>query len=244
MSTTATSSAPKSSPRPQSRPSSGPKSSAPESSPRPQARPDTAPAKDASTSAPETSPRPAARPTDSVALSREADEDSGEAGDAAARSLLDAYGMGATGGPSDTNRAVAAEAESRVGEPYKPGVDAMCADFVSDVIGSSGASPEGFSPTVRAREFGEMGAEKIGYDDLQPGDVIAFDNTYRNTRFEGDHTHVGVYAGDGQFIHRPTSGSYYEGAEAGEVIKESIEEYLAKPRDGRTATFAIGYRFP
>ena len=44
-------------------------------------------------------------------------------------------------------------------------------------------------------------AEKIDKKDLQPGDLVFF-NTMRRT-----FSHVGIYVGDGKFIHSPRSGS-------------------------------------
>ena len=81
-------------------------------------------------------------------------------------------------------------------------------------------------------------------EDLQPGDIVAFNNTYRFSQNEGDHTHVGVYAGDGQFIHRPTqSAGYQPGSAAGEVIKEDLQAYIDRDRGRFEASFAGGYRF-
>ncbi len=44
-------------------------------------------------------------------------------------------------------------------------------------------------------------AEKIDKKDLQPGDLVFF-NTMRRA-----FSHVGIYVGDGKFIHSPRSGS-------------------------------------
>jgi cell wall-associated NlpC family hydrolase len=42
--------------------------------------------------------------------------------------------------------------------------------------------------------------KKIGREDLQPGDLVFF-NTMRRT-----FSHVGIYVGDGRFLHAPSSG--------------------------------------
>src|SRR5690606_36512595 len=58
-----------------------------------------------------------------------------------------------------------------------------------------------------AREMANLG-DKIGRQDLKPGDLVFF-NTMRRT-----FSHVGIYLGDGKFDHAPSSG--------GKVRVESI----------------------
>jgi cell wall-associated NlpC family hydrolase len=58
--------------------------------------------------------------------------------------------------------------------------------------------------------------EKIGKDNLQPGDLV-FYNTLRR-----GFSHVGIYLGDGKFIHSPSSG--------GQVRIESMDESYWKKR--------------
>ena len=58
--------------------------------------------------------------------------------------------------------------------------------------------------------------EKIGRDNLQPGDLV-FYNTLRR-----GFSHVGIYLGDGKFIHSPSSG--------GQVRIESMDESYWKKR--------------
>lgn len=214
--------APTESARPKSKPSSL-------GSVRPQARPDSL-----------GQVRPQPRP-DSVAVSAEAarnappsDRVSGLLG-----GLMDNYGAGTT------SERIAERAEALVGTQFKPDDAAQCAAFVSETVSSSGTKPEGFRETVRARDFAAMGAEKIAsMEDLQPGDIVSFNNTYRFSQNEGDHTHVGVYAGEGQFIHRPTQNAGYRpGSAAGEVIKENMQEYIDRDRGRFEASFAGAYRF-
>lgn len=50
-----------------------------------------------------------------------------------------------------------------------------------------------------AREMASRG-DKIGKQDLKPGDLVFF-NTMRRA-----FSHVGIYVGDGQFLHSPSSG--------------------------------------
>ncbi len=44
-------------------------------------------------------------------------------------------------------------------------------------------------------------AERVKRDDLEPGDLVFFRSS------KGRVDHVGIYAGDGRFIHAPNSGS-------------------------------------
>ena len=121
---------------------------------------------------------------------------------------------------STGSEAIANEASTWAGSDFKKGESARCADFVSHVVESSGVRAPNFSPTVRARDFAEMGTH-VAPDQLQAGDVVAFNNTYRHSANDADHTHVGVYVGDGMMVHRPTASMPVE--------LVSLEDYLARP---------------
>jgi hypothetical protein len=152
-------------------------------------------------------------------------------------------GLGQNFPPQNRGEAIAEQAKKLVGTSFKGSEEKRCADFVSHVISQSGQKPEGFKPTLLAAEFGRMGADKIKPEDFKPGDVVAFNNTWRDSKGANDHTHVGVYVGDGQFVHRPTNqADYLPGSKPGEVIQESIEDYLKRPRS-RPAEVTGAYRF-
>lgn len=69
-----------------------------------------------------------------------------------------------------------------------------------------------------ARDMARVG-EKVGVQDLKPGDLVFF-NTMRKA-----FSHVGIYVGDGRFLHAPSSG--------GEVrIDEMSQSYWAKRFNG------------
>ncbi len=111
-----------------------------------------------------------------------------------------------SGGPSNvpnvppagnTNNRIANQAMGWNGRAFKPGQTHRCADFVSHVLQQAGAPVR---PTVRAADFANQGSA-VGRDQMRPGDVVLFGNTYRR----GQYTHVGIYVGEGKFVHRPTA---------------------------------------
>lgn len=69
-----------------------------------------------------------------------------------------------------------------------------------------------------ARDMAKVG-DKVGIKELKPGDLVFF-NTMRKA-----FSHVGIYVGDGRFLHAPSSG--------GEVrIDEMSQSYWAKRFNG------------
>jgi cell wall-associated NlpC family hydrolase len=69
-----------------------------------------------------------------------------------------------------------------------------------------------------SRELSKTG-EVVKKDELQPGDLVFF-NTMRRT-----FSHVGIYLGEGQFIHSPRSGGKVR-------IEDMRESYWAKRYEG------------
>jgi len=106
------------------------------------------------------------------------------------------YGVG-TG---TLNERIAQLGKEWDGKEFKPGQTKRCADFVSTVIEKSGAAPPGFKHEINCLRLQKYG-RKIERNDLKPGDIVYFGNTY----MAGDYTHVGVYLGNNKFVHRPTS---------------------------------------
>ena len=86
------------------------------------------------------------------------------------------------------------------GQHFKPGQTCRCADFVSTVLKQSGQAPPGFKHQVSCSQLQKYGTP-VGKDQLKPGDVVFFGNTYR----PGKYTHTGIYLGNGKFAHRPTA---------------------------------------
>ncbi len=102
-------------------------------------------------------------------------------------------------GPSSAGQELVECAKQYLGVPYvwggasPSGFD--CSGFVQYVARSCGYS---IGRTVTQQwEYGTQ----VTRDTLQPGDLIFFSNTY-----ESGLSHIGIYVGDGQFIHSPSSG--------------------------------------
>lgn len=113
-------------------------------------------------------------------------------------------GMMAPTGPVPYNEVtgnrLADQALAWNGRHFKPGQTKRCADFVSTVIEQSGQAPPGFRHQMSCDQLQRYG-RPVGKEQLKPGDVVFFGNTYR----PGQFTHTGIYLGNGKFAHRPTS---------------------------------------
>lgn len=88
-----------------------------------------------------------------------------------------------------------------LGVPYRRGGNSAETGF--DCSGFVRAMYEKTAGLLLPRRADQQAAfaEKIDKNDLQPGDLVFF-NTMRRT-----FSHVGIYVGDGKFIHSPRSGS-------------------------------------
>jgi cell wall-associated NlpC family hydrolase len=96
--------------------------------------------------------------------------------------------------PAPAGEQVVDLAEQYVGAPYRWGGASPagfdCSGFVMWVYGQFGVS-------LPHNEAGQLASgPNVSADDLQPGDVLVFANTYR-----AGLSHVGIYVGDGQFVH-------------------------------------------
>ena len=116
------------------------------------------------------------------------------------------------GGPHPGIVPAPAEAESKAGEkvvsiaagligtPYRYGGETPKAGF--DCSGLVFYSFEQMGMNVpRTAADQRKAAERVARDDLEPGDLLFFRSS------KGRIDHVGIYAGDGRFIHAPNSGS-------------------------------------
>lgn len=111
-----------------------------------------------------------------------------------------------------------------VGRDFQPGVPAQCMNFVRHVLGEVGAPLATFVTLQPFDGFGtglalasslagrDVGEVLLSAADLQPGDVLFFDDTYETGFPPGTITHVALATGPQTFIHRPTSARPVEKA--------------------------------
>ena len=103
-------------------------------------------------------------------------------------------------GANISGAAIVAEAQKYLGAPYVAGGAGPsgfdCSGFVYYVL-----KELGYSPYRTPADQYKMGSS-VSRSDLQPGDIVFFANTYAS-----GISHVGIYAGNGQFIHSPNSRS-------------------------------------
>ena len=104
----------------------------------------------------------------------------------------------ASSGTAAGNKIVAT-AKQYLGVPYKwGGTDPSgfdCSGFVSYVLRCNGINVS----RTQVPMYSE--GTPVSKANLQPGDLVFFQNTYK-----AGLSHVGIYVGDGQFIHAPSSG--------------------------------------
>jgi cell wall-associated NlpC family hydrolase len=100
--------------------------------------------------------------------------------------------------PAPTSGGVVAKAQQYLGVPYvfggasPSGFD--CSGFISYVYGKARTNVTGYWGSV----------SKISRDQLQPGDLIFFQNTYKP-----GPSHIGIYVGNNTMIHAGDSGIAY-----------------------------------
>jgi cell wall-associated NlpC family hydrolase len=98
----------------------------------------------------------------------------------------------------DSGTRIAALAESQLGAPYRFGGDSPqgfdCSGLVRYVFEQAGIT------VPRTAQQLQLAAEPVPADHLQPGDLVFFRIA------SGRVDHVGIYVGDGAFVHAPRSG--------------------------------------
>lgn len=120
---------------------------------------------------------------------------------------------------TDAAQQLVDEALSYLGIRYRfggtsPATGLDCSGLVLNVFRNA----VGLDLPRTAREMAKLG-DQVGRQDLKPGDLVFF-NTMRRT-----FSHVGIYLGEGKFVHAPSSG--------GKVRIESIStRYWAQRFNG------------
>ena len=111
-------------------------------------------------------------------------------------------GTGSSGNISTskvTGAQIVALAKQNLGVPYKWGGTSPsgfdCSGFVYYVLNTLGIKASRTLTTMYAQ------GTEVSKSELKPGDIVFFKNTYKSGL-----SHVGIYVGDGQFIHAPSSG--------------------------------------
>lgn len=106
---------------------------------------------------------------------------------------------GSTSTGSAAGNKIVATAKQHLGVPYKWGGTTPsgfdCSGFVYYVLRCNGIN------VSRTQTAMYSEGKPVSKSNLQPGDVVFFQNTYK-----AGLSHVGIYVGDGQFIHAPSSG--------------------------------------
>jgi hypothetical protein len=113
-------------------------------------------------------------------------------------------------------------AEDWIGKDFKPGQKEQCCYFVRNCLFEAGlkagvtlkpsdglSTGEGYANSLAGDDIG-LKIEKIS--SLMPGDLVFFKNTYGNWP-DGTITHIGIYVGNGNFVHRPTASRPVEKAD-------------------------------
>ncbi|GMU50986.1 MAG: hypothetical protein AMXMBFR33_01320 [Candidatus Xenobia bacterium] len=100
-----------------------------------------------------------------------------------------------------------------VDRPFNPGQSAQCAAWVSAVLLSAGFSSPRWRPSTWVPDYsgvdnGQPMGDLVGMKDLEAGDVVIFGHTY----LDATSTHIGLYVGEGWFVHRPTADRNVEKA--------------------------------
>ena len=124
----------------------------------------------------------------------------GVAPSAAALNGTASSGSSSTAAGSATGAQILAEAQKYLGTPYVMGGASPsgfdCSGFVYYVLKQLGYSPY----RTPADQFKQ--GTSVSKENLKVGDIVFFANTYTS-----GISHVGIYAGNGQFIHSPNSRS-------------------------------------
>jgi cell wall-associated NlpC family hydrolase len=105
-----------------------------------------------------------------------------------------------TGLPSAAANAAAIHAIGLVGTPYRYGGNTPAGGFdCSGLVGYVFRESAGIGLPRTTSDIAALPAERIGVKDLRTGDLVLFGQ-------RGRVDHIGIYVGEGRFVHAPSSG--------------------------------------
>lgn len=96
-------------------------------------------------------------------------------------------------------QAIVNTATSRIGAPYRYGARGPNAFDCSGLVYYSYQAAGLEVPRTSAQQF--QASTPIGIEEARPGDLLFF-------RYSHKVSHVGIYLGDQQFVHAPSSGEH------------------------------------
>lgn len=110
-------------------------------------------------------------------------------------------GSGSSSSSNSKGEAIVKKAKQYLGVPYVWGGSSPsgfdCSGFTQYVMRACGY-------TINRTASAQLeNGKKVSYSDLRPGDLVFFKNTYNTS---SPASHVGIYVGDGNFIHAGGSG--------------------------------------
>lgn len=167
-----------------------------------------------------------------------------------------------TGDSKAAGQKIADAAITWVGKDFNPGVTAQCAFFVRQVFEDAGIdigvakgaafsggsyASAGFAGSFFSDEIGA----KVERNQLQPGDLVAFKDTYGSFP-PGTITHVGIYVGNGMMVDRSTSSMpvYHRSIDTfGDKFMFGVRPYIyaemstSAHAGDSDAKFEVAYRF-
>jgi cell wall-associated NlpC family hydrolase len=117
-----------------------------------------------------------------------------------------AYGLGEEGYAEATplsvrSNEVLMRAIGLVGTPYRYGGNTPEAGFdCSGLVGFVFRDAAGLALPRSTRELIDIPAREVKRDELQPGDLVYFNPA------GGRVSHIGIYVGEGRFVHAPSRG--------------------------------------
>jgi len=150
---------------------------------------------------------PGARPEEAKTASAETT--------AADQSIIDGFGEWSKGNetPAVPGENIISTGEQQLGKPYRLGGDGTdttdCGKFTQDVFSQNGVDLGTRRADLQYENLEKEGRTFDNAEELKPGDLVFFKNTYSDNTGYKEITHVGIYAGDGKMLHAGSHGVGY-----------------------------------